>query len=186
MIETKKEQRIRAIQARRALTAEQRAAASLELCTKVSGLDCFKQAKTILAYAATWDEGDLSSLCALAAEQGKTVAYPVSYKGGIMEAYAPDSPDAMVTGLLGITAPDISRSRLILPEELDLVLVPCVAFDEEKRRLGHGGGYYDRYLPGCVNAKLVLVAFEAQKLPEVTADPHDVLMNVLVTEDKVY
>ena len=186
MIETKKEQRIKAIQARRALSDEQRAEASRRLCLRVSELECFRQAKTLLAYAATWDEADLSSLCSLAEEQGKTVAYPVSYKGGIMEAYAPESPDALRTGLLGIKAPDVERSRLILPEELDLVLVPCVAFDEEKRRLGHGGGYYDRYLPGCVNAKFVLVAFEAQKLPEVTTDPHDVLMNVLVTEDKVY
>ena len=186
MIITKKEQRIKALEARRALTAEQRAGFSLALCTRAAELECFKNAKTLLAYAATWDEADLSYLCRLAAEQGKTVAYPVSYRGGIMEAYAPESPDDLKTGLLGIKAPDVSKSRLILPEELDLVLVPCVAFDEEKRRLGHGGGYYDRYLPKCTNAKFVLVAFEAQKLPEIATDPHDVLMNVLVTEDRIY
>ena len=186
MLLSKKEQRIKAINARRALSPEQRAAYSSALSEKLAQLDVFKNAGTILAYAATWDEADLSRICSLAVSMGKTVAYPVSYRGGIMEAYAPEGPDCWTKGILGITVPDISRSRLVLPEEIDLVLVPCVAFDEAKRRLGHGGGYYDRYLPKCIKAQYVLVAFEAQKLPEVAADPHDVLMNVLVTEDRVY
>ena len=186
MVLSKKEQRIKAISSRRALSKEERAAFSIALCKNAEGMECFKKAKTILAYAATWDEADLSSVCRLAEEQGKTVAYPISYKGGIMEAWAPESPDAWTDGILGIRVPDKERSRLVSPEEFDLVFVPCVAFDEEKRRLGHGGGYYDRYLPACVNAKLVLTAFEAQKLPQIATDPHDILMNALVTEAKVY
>ena len=186
MLLSKKEQRIQAINARRALSKEERASFSLALCKNAAELASFKKARTILAYAATWDEADLSSICRLAEKQGKTVAYPISYRGGIMEAYAPESPDAWTDGILGIRVPDIKRSRLVAPEEFDLVFVPCVAFDEEKRRLGHGGGYYDRYLPKCTNAKLVLVAFEAQKLPVIATDPHDILMNTLVTEDKVY
>ena len=186
MLQSKKEQRIQAINARRALSEEERAVFSLALCKNAAGLDCFKEAKTILAYAATWDEADLASICALAEEQGKTVAYPISYRGGIMEAYAPESTDAWTDGILGIRVPDKKRSRLVDPEEFDLVFVPCVAFDEGKRRLGHGGGYYDRYLPKCSRAEFVLVAFEAQKLPMIATDPHDILMNTLVTEAKVY
>ena len=112
--------------------------------------------------------------------------FPVSYKGGIMEAYAPKSVDDLKEGLLGIKAPDKEQSRLVLPQEIDLVLVPCVAFDEEKRRLGHGGGYYDRYLPECTNAKFVLIAFEAQKILQIATEKHDILMDLLVTEQKVY
>ncbi len=186
MASSKREQRIQATNARRALSVEERAAFSLALCKNAESLEVFKNARTILAYAATWDEVDLSSLCTLAEEQGKTVAYPISYKGGIMDAWAPKSPDAWKDGILGIRVPDKKRSKLIAPEEFDLVLVPCVAFDEGKRRLGHGGGYYDRYLPACTNAQLVLVAFEAQKLPLIATDPHDILMNTLVTEAKVY
>ena len=183
---TKNEQRKIALAARRALTEKERADFSLKICEKIAGLESFKKARTILAYAATWDEVDLSSLCALAAEQGKTVAYPVSYKGGIMECYAPESSEDWKDGILGLRVPDVSRSRLIAPEEFDLVLVPCVGFDSKKHRLGHGGGYYDRYLPGCSRAKFVLVAFEAQKFAKIVSEDHDVLMNSLVTEKKVY
>ena len=103
-----------------------------------------------------------------------------------MEAYVPDGPESLVKGLLGITAPDPEKSELLKPEDIDLVLVPLVAFDEEKRRLGHGGGYYDRYLPKCVKADLIAVAFEAQKLEEIATDSYDVLMKTIVTEEKVY
>ena len=182
----KSEQRKEAINARRALSSEERAVFSLQMCANISRLDAFRKARTILAYAATWDEADPAAVCELAVKLGKKVAYPVSYKDGIMEAYVPDGPESLVKGLLGITAPDPEKSELLKPEDIDLVLVPLVAFDEEKRRLGHGGGYYDRYLPKCVKADLIAVAFEAQKLEEIATDSYDVLMKTIVTEEKVY
>ena len=186
MIQNKKEQRKAALDARRALSAGERAVFSKKICSRIARTKAFREADTILAYLATWDEVDLSSLCEKAAKLGKKVAYPVSYKGGIMEAYVPDGPESLVKGLLGITAPDPEKSALLAPEDLDLVLVPLVAFDEEKRRLGHGGGYYDRYLPKCSKAKLIAVAFEAQKLEKIVVDSYDVLMKTIVTEQKVY
>ena len=183
---SKKEQRKKAIDARRALSAEERALFSLQLSANVSRLESFKKARTVRAYAATWDEADVAAVCDLAVKLGKTVAYPVSYKGGVMDCYAPQSPEDWTDGILGIRVPDTQKARLVQPEEFDLVLVPCVAFDEEKRRLGHGGGYYDRYLPKCSKAKLIAVAFEAQKLEKIAVDSYDVLMKTIVTEQKVY
>ena len=186
MTADKKEQRKAALDARRALSAGERAVFSKKICERIARRKDFKSAQTILAYLATWDEVDLSVLCEKAGKFGKTVAYPVSYKGGIMEAFVPNGPDSLKTGLLGITAPDPSESKLLAPEDIDLVLVPLVAFDEDKRRLGHGGGYYDRYLPKCGKAALVAVAFEAQKLDQITVDEHDILMKSIVTEKKTY
>ena len=183
---SKAEQRKKAINARRALSDEERAVFSLQLCANISKLEAFRDAKTILAYAATWDEADPAALCTLAEKLGKTVAYPVSYKGGVMDCYAPEGPEGWTDGILGIRVPDTEKARLVQPEEFDLVLVPCVAFDEEKRRLGHGGGYYDRYLPRCSGAKFVLIAFEAQKMPHIIVEEHDILMDALVTEAKIY
>ena len=160
MIIDKKEQRKAALAARRALSAGERAVFSKKICSRISRTKAFREAGTILAYLATWDEADLSILCEKAVK--------------------------LVKGLLGITAPDPEKSELLKPEDIDLVLVPLVAFDEEKRRLGHGGGYYDRYLPKCVKADLIAVAFEAQKLEEIATDSYDVLMKTIVTEEKVY
>ena len=71
-------------------------------------------------------------------------------------------------------------------DQLDLVLVPCTAFDAACRRVGMGKGYYDRYLPRCRNAVALGVAFEAQRVPEAAADEQDWRLDGFVTERKVY
>lgn len=96
----------------------------------------------------------------------------------------PDASDAFVKGKFDILSPDPKRSRIIRPEEIDVVLVPCVGFDEAGNRLGHGGGYYDRYLLRCPRAVKILVAFEAQKLDAVCAGENDVTMDIIVTESR--
>ena len=66
------------------------------------------------------------------------------------------------------------------------VLVPCVGFDGALRRLGHGMGFYDRYLARCRRAAAILTAFEAQRLERVPTEPHDRAFSVLVTERGVF
>ena len=85
----------------------------------------------------------------------------------------------------GIYNMSTGRIMQLSPEEIDLVLLPCVAFDRCGHRLGHGAGYYDRYLPQT-HAAAVAVAFEAQKLPRVSADRFDRSMDAIVTEERVY
>jgi 5-formyltetrahydrofolate cyclo-ligase len=82
--------------------------------------------------------------------------------------------------------PDPERSEETAPEEIDLVICPGVAFDREKRRLGMGGGYYDRFLPLCRKAAVILAAFEEQRAEEVLAEPEDIAMDYVATDRKVY
>ena len=72
-----------------------------------------------------------------------------------------------------------------LDAELDLLLVPLVAFDAYGRRLGHGRGYYDRMLSRCPGLK-VGVAFEVQRMTAVPTEAHDVGLDLVVTEARVY
>ena len=94
--------------------------------------------------------------------------------------------DGWEVGQYGIRTPVLNRSALLPPESLDVVLVPCTAFDAECFRVGMGKGYYDRYLPGCRNAVTLGVAFEAQRVPEAAADEQDWRLDGFVTERKVY
>ena len=130
-------------------------------------------------------EVDLAGLAEQAARLGKTVAYPVCGENFTLTAAVP-GPDGWEMGAYGIRTPVLERAALIRPEALDLVLVPCTAFDAVCRRVGMGKGYYDRYLPRCRNAVALGVAFEAQRVPEAAADEQDWQLDGFVTERKVY
>ena len=178
----KNQQRSQCLTARRSLSDAERAAYSHAICQTLTTLDEAIRADTILSYMATWDEVNLSGFHKWATSRGKQVCWPVTYSHGLMEAAVPDASDAFVKGKFDILSPDPKRSRIIRPEEIDVVLVPCVGFDEAGNRLGHGGGYYDRYLPQCPQAIKILVAFEAQRLDAVCAGENDVAIDIIVTE----
>ena len=103
-----------------------------------------------------------------------------------MAARVPAAEDGPETGLLGIVSPRIETSVLVDPSDIDLIIVPCVGFDEKRNRLGHGGGYYDRYMPKCKKASLVCIAFEAQKLDNIVVGRYDMRPDRVVTEKDIY
>lgn len=178
----KQTQRAFALAQREALSTEERSAFSAAICRHLTALPALQAAQTILSYRSTETEVDLSAFHTWAAEQGKTLAFPVSYPGGRMEAYVPQGPESWERGRYGIWAPIPERSKRMPPEQLDAVILPCVGFDSQGWRLGHGGGYYDRYLPLCPRAERILVAFETQRLEAVATDVHDQNAHMMVTE----
>ena len=177
----KREQRALALSARRAMSPGRRRANSEKICKRLRELDAVREAKVILSYVALEDEADLSALHERITP-GPRLCFPVSLPGGVMEAWEPGD---WKRGPYGIWEPDRAVSTKVEPEELDLVLAPCVAFDEERRRLGHGAGYYDRFLSRC-RCPVIAVAFEAQKLPRIVTEPHDRTMDAVVTEKRIY
>ncbi len=178
----KEAQRALALERRRGLSEDVRRAHSAAICRHLIELPALQTAKVIFSYMAAGAEADLADFHRWALEAGKTLAFPVSYPQGRMEAYVPEGPENWARGRYGILAPVPERSRRLDPQELDAVILPCVGFDAAGRRLGHGGGYYDRYLPQCPQAFRVLVAFEAQRLDAVAVDSHDQRAQALVTE----
>ena len=167
---------------RAALTPEEREQASAAICRRLLEMPRVQQAKTVLSYRALPEEVDLSLLNDALRQRGVRLCYPVSLAGGVLQAWEPGN---WKQGRYGIWEPDRADSVQVAPEELDLVLAPCVGFDKKRDRLGHGAGNSVRFLPQP-RAAAVAVAFEAPKLPRVAADRFDRTMDAIVTEERVY
>lgn len=180
--ETKQAQRAAGKAARRALSPALRAEASAVLCARLAALPQFAAARTVLLYAAFGAEADLSALAETARQAGKTVAYPVCGENFSLTAAVPAQTDGWEVGAYGIRTPILRRATLLEPETLDLVVVPCTAFDAACRRVGMGKGYYDRYLPRCTRAAKIGVAFAAQRVARAAVDEHDQRLDAFVTE----
>ena len=180
---TKQEQRKIAVAARGAMSEQQRTEAGQVICQKLMALPELLDAKCVFSYRAMAEEVDLTPLHDWLRERGITLVFPVSLPHGVMEAL---EPTGWKQGAFGIWEPDRGCSQRVDPREIDLVLTPCVAFDNENRRLGHGGGYYDRYLPQCADAVTVCTAFEVQRLDSVVCDAYDRVMDIVVTEQGVF
>ena len=171
---------------RASLPPELRAEHSRAICRRLYEHTALSKAERVMLYAAAGTEPDLAELAGLLSADGKRLYYPVCCAEGMMYAAAPDSPDAWRTGKYGIAEPAPEHSPPISPEKLDAVIVPCVAFDAEHRRLGHGGGYYDRFLPFCTRAVKLAAAFEVQLAAAVPIDSFDVAMDAVATELRIY
>lgn len=175
--------RAAALAARSALSPEEQRVKSAAVCERILSLPEFALPGIWLSYLAAGGEADLTDVHKALTASGRRLAFPVSLAGGQMEAYL---PGRLIPGRFGIPEPDVSCSEFVPPEAICAVLVPCVAFDEVKNRLGHGCGYYDRFLPRCTQAVYIGVAFDAQRCISLCPQKHDVPLHRIVTESTLY
>lgn len=182
----KQEQRHIARKLRHDLSRQTRQRLSIEICRRLEALPQVQNAHVVFSYLALPGEVDASSFHAWAMERGLTLAFPVTHEDGSMEAYAPVETTHWQKDRFGVLAPSAESSRHIDPEEIDLIVAPCVSFDESLQRLGQGGGYFDRFFSRCPNALRIGLAFEVQKLPAIAVEDHDVPLHGVQTETKLY
>ena len=181
----KKQQRRLAIESRRALTHKERDEKSRAICDLLIKLikdPRYSGVRTILSYRGTWDEVNVDAFNDWAEVQGYCVAYPISLPDGIMKAAVPAEENAWHRAAYGIFEPVMENSKILEPEDIDLVIVPCVAFDEYGNRCGHGAGYYDRFLTEMAPEALIMAAFEAQRLEKLITEETDIPVRTIVTE----
>lgn len=189
----------RAVIARRnAIDLDVRAVKSAVVCARlvelmeVSGT---AGQRTVAVYAAMGSEVDPAAFAAAAAARGWRVAYPCMLSASdaaacgqrmCMRTVAAGDVSAAPfiahpTRAFAATDIDSNRCPIVPAAELDMIIVPLVAFDRAGARLGYGGGCYDRYLstlrPDC---QIVGIAFEEQRVDHVPTDVHDLpLPNII-------
>lgn len=154
-------------------TAAQLAAMSEEICSRVLASAWWQEASTLLLYYPLADEVDVRPLIREAFEDGKRVLLPVCV-GDELELRLYEGEASLAKGAFGIMEP---RGSLFAPEhypDIQLAVIPGMAFDRAGHRLGRGKGYYDRLLPKLTKARLQGICFPFQLLDEVPADTHDI------------
>ena len=170
-------------QARAALSPEERAEKSAQAVERLAASEAFRNAKTVMIYDHVGGELSLDSLLTHPASTGKRFCYPLVLSKTEMIAMI---PGAWQSGAYGIREPVREASEEVPPEDIDLVVCPGTAFDSACNRMGMGGGYYDRYLPRCVKARIVMAAFQVQKVDSLPVDEWDQPVVQVFTEDAVY
>jgi 5-formyltetrahydrofolate cyclo-ligase len=137
-----------------------------------------KQAQTILLYYSLSDEVDTRQLLDELVSAGKTVLLPVVIGDEAMELRQYTGPNDLQGGFFDIMEP---LGELFTDyQNIDVAVVPGMAFDSQGNRLGRGKGYYDRLLPQLTNAYKIGLCFRFQRLPGIPVDENDVRMDEVV------
>ncbi|MFN7889387.1 MAG: 5-formyltetrahydrofolate cyclo-ligase [Pirellula sp.] len=150
----------------------------------------YEKAGTVMFYVDVRDEVRTRHALPEALASGKRIVVPYCLNGEL-ELFWLENMDELELGMYRILEPrvelrDVAAKRLT-PTDLDLVMVPGVAFDRNGGRTGHGKGYYDKLLQHArKDAPLVALSFECQLFDEIPAESHDIFMDKVVTEDAVY
>lgn len=189
-IETKAEIRKRILKLRYTLSSEETCDKSAMIFERLCGLSQYKGAKTVIAYMDYKNEVMTSEFIRKCRRDGKRVALPRVETGQLykneLRFYEIDRIETdTLLGFKGIMEPD--SAVLNRMEEIDLAVIPGVAFDYGKSRIGYGAGYYDRSLcclrPDCIKAG---VAYSIQMVEAIPTGEYDIPMDMVVTEDTIY
>lgn len=140
----------------------------------------YRNAGSVFLYLSMPEEPGTGLILRQAFADGKKVYVP-KCAGGRMAAVRIADADSLCPGFRGIPEPrEVSETKKA--DELGLILVPCVSASLDGRRLGHGGGYYDRFLVRPLEQAFCL-CFRRMLCPEIPMSPADVFMKHVVTED---
>ncbi|MBC2594037.1 5-formyltetrahydrofolate cyclo-ligase [Ruficoccus amylovorans] len=167
---------------RRGMLWQEVEAASGDICARVNGLAAWREARTVCAYLSLGNEVCTHALVG-GAVSDKVILAPKSHDGGRMSWHRLRDWESLAPGMFGILEPPESEPA-VEPPCPDLVLVPGLAFDRLGHRLGHGGGYYDRFLAGVSGVKVAL-AYSWQIRGDIPYERHDICMDAIVTEREV-
>jgi 5-formyltetrahydrofolate cyclo-ligase len=178
---TKAELRRTAAERRQGMPDEVRAKASALIAQRLFSLKEWKMAETVFLYCGCKDEVNTDEITDMALKEGKKVSLPRVISDSEMVFIEISSAEELVTGAYGIREPE---DRGIYTQGIpDLILIPCVGVDMKGHRIGHGKGYYDRFLSGFDGVSVGICYYNCL-IDELPSDKFDICVDHLITENK--
>jgi 5-formyltetrahydrofolate cyclo-ligase len=153
---------------------------SIAICNNILDFSLFKSATIVALYFPVRSEADVLSLTA---EKGKYFVFPRVVENDLFFSHA-EYPDGFITGAFGI--PEPAAREFVDPGEIDLFLVPGIAFDENGYRLGYGKGFYDRLISKHARITTLGVCYNDFLIKCLNVDPWDARVNYMVTDQGVF
>jgi len=173
---------------RRSLSCKEIQEKSKKIKERLFALPVFGDARMVLFYLSLRDEVQTQDMIKEALKLNKTVAVPLVRvkQREVLPVKLCSFDEGFAVGPLGIPQPGGNLNHLLSLDEVDLAIVPGIAFDEKGNRLGFGMGFYDRFLKKLSGrAKVVSLAFELQLVERIPCQPHDMPVDYIVTEKRV-
>lgn len=180
VIEEKKALRTFIRQKERTLDPAYKAESSEAICRCILALPEYLAAEAVFAFAGTVHEIDTSLLLHETIAAGKTLVLPRCAAEHAIDLCIVRSMDDLERGMYGILEPK-DACPLVTAADVDFAVIPCLSFDRAGRRLGQGGGYYDRLLPQ-LRCPTALICREQLLSPAVPVEVHDMRCTMLITE----
>lgn len=186
LAEWKAEERKKYMYLRDTLSKDERRKKSEQICETLYGLEEYCQAADVFCYVSFRSEVETIKLIDKILLDQKHLYVPRVF-GREMCFFEIHSRADLISGNFGILEPVLRQGiEEALPSEDSLMILPGVAFDTEGRRLGYGGGYYDRYLEHVSGCKRIGLAYERQIADVLPQEVSDIAADMVITEKQVY
>jgi len=154
---------------------------------KLFSLHEFINAEVIFFYASFRSEVETHTMIKESLGMGKRVVLPkVLIDGHRVKLYEIQDINELSPGHMGIPEPSFSNAYSLSIDEVNIIIIPGVAFDYSGNRLGYGGGYYDMLLAQRkMKAPIIALAYEEQLVDEIPSETHDIKIDMIVTDKRV-
>ncbi|AGA68694.1 5-formyltetrahydrofolate cyclo-ligase [Desulfitobacterium dichloroeliminans LMG P-21439] len=184
MAEAKRLLREKVLSLRAAMNRDERTMYSQKIQGLVTQTPEFLEANTIMLFLNFRDEIETTELTQQVLDLGKRLVLPrCAPKGMLILSQIRDLEKDIEPGRWGIREPKLEGLTRVLPEEIDCIVVPGVAFDRQGNRLGYGGGYYDRLFERVrETTPKIALAFHCQIVESIPVEVYDKKIDALITE----
>jgi 5-formyltetrahydrofolate cyclo-ligase len=173
---------------RDALSKKQRAEKSAAIMSRLFEFANFLESKIVLFYLSHKSEVDTEPMIHKALALEKIIALPLidGEKREIIPLKIDNLDRDTQPGYRGIREPISRRCKQIPVQQVNLAIIPGIAFDERGGRIGYGTGFYDRFIPNLdITTRKVALAFECQIVPQIPMEPHDRYTDIIITEKRI-